>query len=86
VVGQTCNVNPIRLRMIDDLLGRHQLVGKSKAEIDELFGVPPEGSFFEGYDYVYWLGPERGFIRIDSEWLAIKFEDGQVIKADIVRD
>ena len=27
---------------------------------------------------VYWLGPERGLISIDSEWLVIVFENGIV--------
>jgi hypothetical protein len=35
---------------------------------------------------VYWLGPERGFISIDSEWLGIKFKDNVVIEVEILRD
>jgi hypothetical protein len=34
--------NPVRLRMVDDLLRRHRLVGMSRAEIDALLGVPEQ--------------------------------------------
>src|SRR5207249_11294818 len=71
---QVYSDNPVRLRMVDDLLKRYQLVGISKAKIDELLGPPTKTEKFGDYDYVYWLGPERGFIRIDSEWLGIKFQ------------
>jgi hypothetical protein len=78
--------NPVRLRMVDDLLRRHRLVGKGKAEIDELLGRPTQTGHFADYDYVYWLGPERGFISIDSEWLVLKLEHGKVVQARVVRD
>jgi len=52
----------------------------SRTDIDQLLGRPPKTEYFSDYDYVYWLGPERGFIRIDSEWLCIKF------KHDVVTD
>ena len=36
---------------------------------------------------VYWLGPERGFMSIDSEWLTLNFDQaGKVRDVDIVRD
>ena len=78
--------NPVRLRMVDDLLDEHELKGMSKERIIELLGEPPETEYFREYDFVYWLGPERGFIRIDSEWLVIKFENDVVTKVEIVRD
>jgi hypothetical protein len=75
----------VRLRMVDDLLRRHHLVGMSKAEIDELLGPPTETGGFAGYDYAYLLGPERAFFRTDSEWLVIKFDQGRVVEARVVR-
>jgi hypothetical protein len=75
-----------RLRMVDDLFKKHNLIGMSKNDIDNLLGIPPNTSYFKNYDYVYRLGIERGIIPIDSEWLAIEFENGKVIKANIVRD
>ncbi len=36
---------------------------------------------------VYWLGPERGLIRIDSEWLVLRLDEGGVVREfRIVRD
>lgn len=78
--------NPVRLRMVNDLLKKHPLVGMSKIQVNKLLGIPKQTGYFRGYDYVYWLGPERGFISIDSEWLGIKFKDNNVIEARILRD
>jgi hypothetical protein len=78
--------NPVRLRMVDDLLSRHRLVGMSTEEIDELLGPATPTGHFGAYDYVYWLGPERSFISIDSEWLGLKFDGGRVVEASILRD
>jgi hypothetical protein len=79
--------DPVRLRMVDDLLRRHRLAGMSRSEIIALLGSPPPTEYFRNYDFVYWLGPERGFISIDSEWLAIRFDSNdRVAEARIVRD
>lgn len=76
----------IKLKMVDDLLAKHQLIGLDIHKVEELLGKPPKTRYFKDYDYVYWLGPERSAFGIDSEWLGIKFQDGVVIKADILRD
>lgn len=78
--------DPIRLEMVDDLMRRHRLVGMSRENLDELLGVPPDTAYSASFDYVYWLGPERGFISIDSEWLCLKFSDDVVVDARITRD
>ena len=44
-------------------------------------------NYFADYQLVYWLGPERGFISLDSEWLAVRIgPDQRVAEARIVRD
>ncbi len=79
--------NPIRLRMVDDLLRRHRLVGLTHGELIALLGTPPDTAYFREYQVVYWLGPERGFMSIDSEWLAVRFgPDDRVAEARVVRD
>ena len=78
--------NSIRLRMVDDLLKKHELVGMTRNQVDELLGIPKPTGYFNDYEYVYWLGPERGFISIDSEWLGVKFKNNIVIEAKILRD
>lgn len=77
---------PTRLRMVDDLLKRYDLTEMSKEEINDLLGIPKQTDYFKDYDYVYWLGPERGFISIDFEWLGIKFRHGVVVEATLLRD
>ena len=76
----------IKIKMVDDLLKKHQLIGMNKNDLEDLLGKPPKTDYFKDYEYVYWLGPERGLFGIDSEWLAIKFKDGNVIKVEILRD
>ena len=76
----------VRVRMVDDLLRTRKLVGMSRAQLEDLLGVPPATAYFREYDYVYWLGPERGLFSIDSEWLVVKCGQGLVVSARVVTD
>ena len=79
--------DPVRLRMIDDLLKYNRLQGMAEEEVISLLGKPPKTDYFTDYQLVYWLGPERGFISIASEWLAVRLgSDRRVTEARIVRD
>ena len=83
----TPGAEPVRLRMVDDLLARRLIDGKTRAEVIALLGPPPETSYFRQYDLVYWLGPERSIFGIDSEWLGIRFGvDGRVKDVRLLRD
>lgn len=76
-----------RLPMADHLIANGTLLGKTKEEVLQLLGTPPETGYFSDWDLVYWLGPERGFMSIDSEWLVLRFgSDGHVIENCILRD
>lgn len=76
-----------RLTMVDDLLSRKNLRNMTKSEVIELLGEPPPTDYFEEYDLVYRLGPERGFMSIDSEWLVIRFgKDNKVADYEVMRD
>lgn len=67
----------VRNRMADRMIAHRTLIGKTRDEITELFGQP-DRDLQEG-TMSYCLGPERGFISIDSEWLAVHFNtSGQV--------
>ena len=77
----------VRLGMTDRLIARRTLLGKTRAEVIEMLGEPPPTGYFADWDLVYWLGPERGFMSIDSEWLVLRLdEDGRVVDNRIVRD
>ncbi|MFO0994184.1 MAG: outer membrane protein assembly factor BamE [Hyphomicrobiales bacterium] len=84
---QAENTNdPVRIFMVDDLLATHDLIGMSRSEIDALLGTPPKTPFFSDYQYVYWLGLERSYIKIDSEWLFIKFDQDRVVETKLLND
>lgn len=78
--------DPARVFMVDDLLRRHPLIGMPRADVEDLLGRPPATDYFRDFEYVYWLGPERGFIAIDSEWLGLKFEQDRVTEARVLSD
>ena len=76
-----------RVEMIDSLIQSGRLDGLSRAEVLALLGAPNGGDYFADWDLVYRLGQERGLIRIDSEWLTIRFgPDGRVAEYGIMRD
>jgi hypothetical protein len=76
------NRNP----MADELLRSRALIGRQRAEVVGLLGEPPETSYFSDWDMVYRLGPERGWLSIDSEWLVLRLTNGNVSDARLVRD
>lgn len=77
----------LRLGMADRLIARGTFQGKTRAEVVQLLGEPPPTDYFHNWDLVYWLGPERGFMSIDSEWLVFRFAaDGRCSEYRIVRD
>ncbi len=79
--------NNIRIRMVDDLLRRHHLNGMSREQVTALIGEPDKTEYFKNSDMVYWLGPERGFMNIDSEWLVVRLDSRKkVSEVKIVRD
>ena len=77
----------VRLRMVDDLIDSKALDGRSREQVLTLLGPADEPGKFAEWNLVYWLGPERGMLRLDSEWLVIRFaDDGRVAGYRIVRD
>jgi hypothetical protein len=57
----------VRGCMVDDLLARHNFRGQSRSQVTALLGEPRPTDYFTEYQLVYWLGPERGLISVDSE-------------------
>ena len=77
----------IRLAMADDLVATQRLNKLSRGSVVALLGEPLKTPYFKEFDMVYWLGPERDYPRIDSEWLVIKLDSsGNVEAAKVVRD
>ena len=77
----------VRGCLVDDLLRRENLRGRTRAEIVDLLGEPTKTEHFRDYDLVYWLGPERSLMSIDSEWLVFRLDAaGRVIEHRLVTD
>jgi hypothetical protein len=76
----------IRMRMLHDLMRRHELRAMNRAELVALLGESDHavtGSaapLFPGWDMVYNLGPERSIIALDEEWLAIRFDGNERVE------
>lgn len=78
---------PARIRMVDNLLDEGRLHGLDRNGVLALLGSPEATTRWPDWDMIYWLGPERGFLRIDSEWLGIRFgSDGKVAATELLRD
>jgi hypothetical protein len=78
---------PARLRMVDSLLASRRLHGMSRADVEQLLGPADQTNKWQHWDAVYWLGPQRGGVRIDSEWLVLRFgEDGRTSMVRVVSD
>lgn len=79
--------DPIRIRMVDDLIRNRRLDGRSREDVEKMLGKPAKPEDLREFDLVYWLGPDRVAMGTDSEWLAISFDDRGVVREyGIVRD
>ncbi len=72
--GEKTLTNDVRIRMVDDLLRRHSFRGMTREQVTAIVGEPDKTGYFKEWDLVYWLGPERGFMSIDSEWLVFRLD------------
>ncbi len=76
-----------RVEMIEHLQWSEKLDGLKKAEVVALLGPETDTNYFSDHDLVYALGPERGWLSLDSEWLVIDFDrDGVVASYQVVTD
>ena len=81
-----------------DLTARQKMLGsvvyqilpnKTRLALEDLLGDASSSGYFTQLDpdLLYCLGPERSFIGIDSEWLAIWFnEDALVVRWELLTD
>jgi hypothetical protein len=85
--GEKTLTNDVRIRMVDDLLRRHSFRGMTREHVTAIVGEPDKTEYFKEWDLVYWLGPERDWMSIDSEWLVFRLDGGKkVTDYRIVRD
>lgn len=73
-------------QMADWLMAQNRLVGQKRADIVEQLGEPSFVEIFNDWHVAYWLGRERTFVGVTSEWLVMRYgEDDRVFEACIVR-
>ena len=86
-VGLEGNMFNTRYRVADGLELTGRLKGMTRAEVVGLLGPPPPTDKYEDHGLVYVLGPERGIISIDYEWLLVDFDSaGKVMATAVVSD
>ena len=79
--------DPIRFRMVDDLVKNRRRVGRSREEVEMMLGKSAMPEDLREFDLGYWLGPDRVAMGTDSEWLAISLDERGVVREyGIVRD
>ena len=85
--AQMYGADPIRIRMVDDLLHRNDFLGWRREQVVALLGEPRQTGYFTQYELVYWMGPERGILGLDSEWLVFRLDaHGRVGEYRVARD
>jgi len=76
-----------RYRIADHLASSGRLIGMTQSEVIDLLGPPTDTDKFRDHSLVYVLGPERGFVGIDYEWLLVDTgPDGRVQAAAVTSD
>jgi hypothetical protein len=87
VQGEPAAFLNARHRVADRLASSGRLIGKTRDEVVAQLGMPTATDKFTDHGLVYVLGPERGYISIDYEWLIIDFDSsGKVRAAAVVAD
>jgi hypothetical protein len=57
-----------RVYIVDDLLNEHNLIRKTRNEVNRLLDAPTDTTYFnDENNIVYYLGDDRGLMSIDSE-------------------
>jgi hypothetical protein len=85
--------NPIRIRMVNDLLNRYNFHGMGREEVIAVLGRPDdveqvstEPEALKGWDMAYWLGPEP-IRHFDAKWLVFRIDAvGRISEFRVVKD
>lgn len=79
------SLDSIRLRMVDDFLDTHSIVGMSSEEVISLLGEPDNTEYFKSYEMVYILGQETdSYFAMDSQWLVMHVDDSGVVEFFVI--
>lgn len=77
---------PDRACLVEDLVARDLVRGRTRSELTVLLGVPlADARADTAVEWTYYLGPERGPFGIDSQLLVILFDSAGKVRGAIVR-
>ena len=76
-----------RIKMYRDFIAEQPWKGKTKNDLLEWLGKPDNFPFQKGWDFNYWVGLQRGPMKMDSAWLCFQFDTGgKAIEAKVLQD
>jgi hypothetical protein len=81
------HIDAPRIRMCRDFIANQPWRGKTKKELETWLGRPDNFPFFQGWDFNYWVGLQRGPMKMDSSWLCFRFDEaGKATDAMLKQD
>ena len=76
-----------RIKMYRDFIANQPWNGKTMNELEVWLGKPDNYPFHKGWDFNYWVGLQRGPMKMDSYWLCFQFDTGgKEIEAKVLQD
>jgi hypothetical protein len=76
-----------RIKMSRDFIVNQPWRGKTKQELEAWLGKPDDFPFSQGWGFNYWVGLQRGWMKLDSWWLCFWFDDtGHAVEAVLKQD
>jgi hypothetical protein len=76
-----------RIKMCRDFIANQPWQGKTKDELKKWLGKPDNFPFRNGWDFNYWVGLQRGPMKMDSAWLCFRFDNsGKAVEAKLMQD
>ena len=81
------SIDAPRIKMCRDFIANQPWKGKTKKELQAWLGKPDNFPFYRGWDFNYWVGLQRGPMKMDSAWLCFQFDNsGKAIGARLMQD
>lgn len=76
-----------RIKMCRDFIASQPWKGKTKEQLQAWLGKPDNFPFGDGWNFNYWVGLQRGPMKMDSVWLCFRFDtNGKAIEAGLLQD
>jgi|GEM_PF-3476993 len=81
------SIDAPRIKMCADFIANQPWKSKTRSELEEWLGKPDNFAFGRGWEFNYWVGLQRGPMKMDSAWLAFRFDaDGRAVEAKMLQD